>query len=126
MRARSGVDASDPETAYLAFLGAAVPIGVPSDVLARRPDVRQAEQQLLAANANIGAARAAFFPRITLTGSAVSPSMRVFRSARSLNGAARRGGLPSREGGPGCAAGGEVSVPARVAGFLPASHRLRG
>ena len=34
-----------------------------------RPDVRQAEQQLIAANANIGAARAAFFPTVTLTGS---------------------------------------------------------
>jgi multidrug efflux system outer membrane protein len=46
-----------------------VPAGLPSDVLLSRPDVRQAEQQLIAANADIGAARAAFFPAITLTGS---------------------------------------------------------
>ena len=51
-----------------------LPVGLPSEVLTRRPDVRQAEQQLVAANANIGAARAAFFPRITLTGSAGSVS----------------------------------------------------
>jgi outer membrane protein, multidrug efflux system len=46
-----------------------VPVGLSSDVLLNRPDVRQAEQQLVAANADIGAARAAFFPTITLTGS---------------------------------------------------------
>ncbi|MEF7615820.1 efflux transporter outer membrane subunit [Aquincola sp. MAHUQ-54] len=51
-----------------------VPAGLPADLLARRPDLRQSEQLLVSANANIGAAKAAFFPRITLTGSAGTAS----------------------------------------------------
>lgn len=53
--------------------------GLPAEVLLRRPDVLAAEQQLIAANANIGAARAAFLPRISLTGS-------VGTASRSLSG----------------------------------------
>lgn len=53
---------------------AALPAGIPSETLFRRPDLQQKEHQLAAANANLAAARAAFFPRITLTGTVGSAS----------------------------------------------------
>jgi multidrug efflux system outer membrane protein len=56
---------------------ASLPAGLPSEMLQRRPDLLEAEHQLLAANANIGAARAAFFPSITLTANAGSTSRQL-------------------------------------------------
>lgn len=52
----------------------AVPAGLPASLLERRPDIRQAEQELISGNAEIGVARAEYFPRISLTGSAGAES----------------------------------------------------
>jgi multidrug efflux system outer membrane protein len=54
-----------------------LPIGIPSDILLQRPDILQAEHKLKGSNANIGAARAAFFPRITLTSSLGTASAKL-------------------------------------------------
>ncbi len=73
---------------------APIPAGLPSDLLLHRPDIRAAEQQLIAANANIGAARANFFPRITLTAS-------LGRVSTDLEGLLGRGGSGAWSFGPG-------------------------
>lgn len=61
----------------LPSLPPAVPIGLPSDLLRRRPDVRQAERQLAAQSARIGVAKAEWFPKISLTGDAGAESVRL-------------------------------------------------
>lgn len=54
-----------------------IPVGLPSDILLRRPDLAAAEQNLIAANANIGVARSAYFPRIGLTSSVGAQSLEI-------------------------------------------------
>jgi multidrug efflux system outer membrane protein len=76
--------------------------GLPSEVLQRRPDILQAENQLKSANANIGAARAAFYPRISLTtsfGTTSDELSGLFRSGSASWGFAPRIVLPIFDGG---------------------------
>ncbi|KVA72295.1 multidrug transporter, partial [Burkholderia ubonensis] len=79
-----------------------IPAGLPSDLLTRRPDIMEAEQSLLAANANIGAARAAFFPRISLTGAfgTASPTLGgLFKAGTAAWSFAPQITMPIFEGG---------------------------
>jgi multidrug efflux system outer membrane protein len=79
-----------------------IPAGLPSDLLSRRPDIMEAEQNLLVANANIGAARAAFFPKVSLTGNfgTLSPSLGgLFKPGSAAWGFGPQISVPIFEGG---------------------------
>ena len=79
-----------------------LPAGIPSEVLQQRPDILAAEHRLQAANANIGAARAAFFPSITLTadiGSASNQLSGLFESGTRVWGFSPQLNLPIFSGG---------------------------
>jgi multidrug efflux system outer membrane protein len=81
---------------------AAIPAGLPSDLLQSRPDVQEAERALRAANANIGVARAAFFPSISLTasgGSASNTLSGLFKAGSSIWSFIPQVNLPIFDGG---------------------------
>ncbi|MDD2338223.1 MAG: efflux transporter outer membrane subunit, partial [Geobacteraceae bacterium] len=81
----------------------AIPVGLPSDILENRPDIRQAEQNLIAANAQIGAARALYYPTISLTGALGVSSAEL---SHLFNGSARVWNYSGSVTGPIFTAGG--------------------
>jgi multidrug efflux system outer membrane protein len=86
-----------------------VPAGLPSTLLERRPDVRSAEENLVAANANVGVAKAAFFPQISLTGQyGLSSTITGFLAGPA----------------PFWAVGGQVVQPIFEGGRIKSSYRL--
>jgi multidrug efflux system outer membrane protein len=94
-----------------------IPAGLPSDLLQRRPDIAAAEQNLIAANANIGAARAAFFPKISMTGSygTASPGFSgLFGSGQSSWSFVPQISLPIFDGGANIAGLDLVKVQKRI------------
>ena len=85
-----------------ALVAGSLPVGLPSDVLLNRPDVLAAEHSLKAANADIGAARAAFFPTISLTGALGAASGALgdlFKSGNTTWSYGSRIGVPIFAGG---------------------------
>jgi outer membrane protein, multidrug efflux system len=90
-----------------------VPPGLPSSLLERRPDIREAEQNLVAANAEIGVAKAQFFPQISLTGSGGG----AFGRSSAFSGI-----MPTQLGI--WSYGGEVSQPIFTGGALKGNLRL--
>ena len=90
---------SDPEDRTVAIV---VPAGLPSDLLLRRPDLVQAEQTLIAANARVAVARAAYFPTLSLTGYLGSESVALsdlFSGPAGIWQAALAAGQPIYAGG---------------------------
>jgi len=90
---------SDPEDRTVAIV---VPAGLPSDLLLRRPDLVQAEQTLIAANARVAVARAAYFPTLSLTGYLGSESVALsdlFTGPAGIWQAALAAGQPIYAGG---------------------------